>query len=113
MPKLSISTNLLVVQYNNGIAVRGSSPHLDCTPSDPRTPIKWTNSQSVNLIDKYGVTFSPAGLNHIAHFPAYYEDMDTPYVMAEFTCDLINVEQPNSPVDPQTAMVRFIKSKCT
>lgn len=100
-----------MAQYKNRAVVGGDPPRLVCTPSDSEAPVQWSTTPSSDLIERYGVTFSPQGLNHVATFPAHFERMDIPYETAIFTCDLMNLQQPNTPVNPQSATVRFIESK--
>ena len=53
------------------------------------------------------VIFSPQTLDHIATF-----DGDSPPDRTEvFVCDLINVDEPDQPIDPQIVTVRFIGSE--
>ena len=58
----------------------------------------------------YQITFSPIGFSHIATFASVYNP--TPPNRTEtLFCDLINVDQPDQPVNPQNVTVRFIQSK--
>lgn len=110
VPTLNISTNLLVRQYNGPfLLMRGSPPQVSCIPSDPRAPVRWTTHMGMIQAD-YQIRFSPRDLSHTATFASVYNP--TPPNRTEtLFCDLINVDQPNQPVNPQNVTVRFIQSK--
>lgn len=110
VPSLSISTNLLVNQYSGQSVLGGErAPQVTCTPSDTMAPVQWTTRMGVVPQD-YQITFSPRGLSHTATFASAY--IPTPPNRTEtLFCDLINVDQPNTPVNPQNVTVRFIQSK--
>jgi len=72
-------------------------------------PVQWTTRMGAVPQD-YQITFSPRGLSHTATFARAY--VPTPPNRTEtLFCDLINVDQPNTPVNPQNVTVRFIQSK--
>ena len=102
--------NLLVRQYNGPfLLMRESPPRVSCIPSDLRAPVRWTTHMGMVPAD-YQITFSPRDLSHTATFASVYNP--TPPNRTEtLFCDLINVDQPDQPVNPQNVTVRFIQSK--
>jgi hypothetical protein len=99
IPTLTISTDLLVT-------MKPDSGEVTCTPSDPRAPVQWVNFMGYIPLD-IPVLFSPSELSHTATFLG-----DFPPDRSEvFICDLINVEEPDVPVNPQNVTIRFISSK--
>lgn len=83
-----------------------------CTPSDLRAPVKWsTLPLYVDLEQEYNVQFTPANLNHTLSFPIFYELL--PRGTLRIVCDLINIEEPDVPIDPMEASIIFIQSKNT
>lgn len=94
-PTLTISTNIAVTLV-------GDSVQVSCIPSDPMAPVQWSSSQTGE--GQVLVTFSPRGLEHTAEFVAY----EPSYRTELYTCDLINVDDPDQPVDPQMVSVRVI-----
>ncbi len=75
---------------------------MNCTPSHPLAPVQW-NSQFGDISESQAmVDLSP--IQHTAEFTT-----DVPFYLTEmYTCDLINVDEPEGPVDPQMVNVRFI-----
>ena len=97
-------------QYVNGTVVGGTAPEVSCVPSDLRAPVRWTTSPIlVNLERDYGAQFVPSDLNHTLRFPTTYEQL--PEGSVAVVCDLINVDEPDSPVDPMQATVFFVQSE--
>jgi hypothetical protein len=86
--------------------MKPDSGEVTCTPSDPRAPVQWVNFMGYIPLD-IPVLFSPSELSHTATFLG-----DFPPDRSEvFICDLINVEEPDVPVNPQNVTIRFISSK--
>ena len=114
VPTLSISTNLLIERYVNGVNVGDGeeAPSLTCTPSDSRAPVRWRSKLGIygELPNDYETSLSPLGLNHTLSFPTTY--LSTPARTETFICDLINVElSSGEETSPQNATVRFIQCK--
>ncbi len=97
VPTLSTSTNFLVVPV-------GESAQVNCTPSNPTAPVQWRSQLGE---EQATVSFSPAALQHTAEFTAN----EPSYLTELYTCDLINVDEPDEPVDPQVITVRFISGE--
>ncbi len=97
VPTLSTSTNFLVVPV-------GESAQVNCTPSNPTAPVQWRSQFGE---EQATVSFSPAALQHTAEFTAN----EPSYLTELYTCDLINVDEPDEPVDPQVITVRFISGE--
>ena len=111
MPSLSISTDLLVSQYVDGVELNNTPPEIVCLPSDHRAPVQWSSIHTlISLERNYGAEFVPTDLNHTLRFPAHYEQLPTGTLRV--VCDLINVEEPDVAVDPVQASVIFTQSEC-
>ena len=83
---------------------------MSCVPSDSRAPVQWTTLPIlVNLERDYGAQFVPSDLNHTLRFPTMYERL--PEGSVAVVCDLINVDEPDLPVDPMQATVFFVQSE--
>ena len=111
VPTLTISTNLLIEQYVNGVFVgEDESPTVTCSPSDLRAPVRWRSMLGIygELPDDYEASLSPRGLNRSLTFPTTY--LTTPSRTETFICDLINVElSDEEETSPQMVTVRFIQ----
>ena len=108
VPTLTISPSLLVFQYDGSSLVGDTLPQVNCTPSDLRAPVMWASFFASRTIFDLNIEFSPIELSHTATFARDY--FPTPPNRTDIlVCDLVNVDQPLVPVDPQRVTVRFIQ----
>ncbi len=115
VPSLTISTNLLVLEFDGNSVAPNVDTNVSCVPSDLRAPVQWryNNELYPSIPEDLEVTFSPAGLNHTATFSRVYSDPTSPpnrtYTLF---CDLINADLPtNESITAQNVTVRYLYSE--
>ncbi len=114
VPTLTISTQLLVLQYKGNQLVSNDTLSVTCLPSDPRSPVRWRelNLTYPNLPSELQAVFSPSLVNHTVTFPRIFNSTSAPSLNYILICDLINPElQSTIQISPQYVWVRFLQSK--
>lgn len=114
VPTLSISTQLLVLEYMGNQLVSNNTPSVTCLPSDLRAPIRWRelNSTYPDIPSELQAIFSPRVVNHTVTFPRIFTSRVAPSLNYILICDLINPDlQSTIQVSPQYVWIRFLQSK--
>ena len=111
MPVLSVSTTLLILQYNGNRIASDADRSLYCTPSDSRAPIRWRERNTIFPILGRDLQENLVNMGQILIFPETFYGISPPDRTIELICDLhgssINVAE----LSPRTIIVRFIQSE--
>ena len=111
MPTLSISTNLLILQYSGSVLVPGMDRVVLCSPSDPEAPIRWRASDTSFPLLPSDLRVTLTEIGQVLTLPEIYYEINPPDRTIVLVCDLEGANIMSDEISPRNVTIRLLQSE--